>query len=83
MDRETLDDNGTYDAGTASLLNVTVQIESHNWVSLDLFKVMEYFQCTFTDTYKASKIVFKVRLLKLRIKTHSFLKDIKTSSNKI
>jgi len=48
---------------------------------LEFFQAMGRFKPTFIETNQAFKMIWKVWWLKSRIKTHSFLEQIKTSSN--
>jgi len=49
----------------------------------EFFQAIGRFEPTFIEAHQASKMICKVRSLKSRIKTRSFLKDITTSSNEV
>jgi hypothetical protein len=48
-----------------------------------LFQAIKWFNPTYSDLYKASKMICKVRRPKSRIKTCSILENIITSSNNV
>jgi len=53
----------------------------HEGACLDAFQAIGRFEPTFIEAYHASKMICKVRSLNSRIKTHSLLEEIITSSN--
>jgi len=53
----------------------------HEGACLDSFQAIGRFNPTFIEDHQASRIICKVRLLKLQIKTSSFLEEIITLSN--
>jgi len=55
----------------------------HEVACLELFRAIGRFDPTFIEAHQASKTICKVRLLKSRIKTCSFLEDIVTSNHKV
>jgi hypothetical protein len=55
----------------------------HEGACLELFQAIGHFEPTFIEAYQASKTICKVRSLKSRIKTRSFLEDIITSNNEV
>jgi len=55
----------------------------HDGACLEFFQPIEHFEPTFLEAYEASNMICKVRSFKSRIKTHSLLDDIITSSNKV
>jgi len=50
---------------------------------LDAVQAIGRFKPTFIEAHHASKMICKVRSLKSRIKTHSFLEEIITSSKEV
>jgi hypothetical protein len=55
----------------------------HEVASLELFLAIGRFKVTFIDAHHASKMIWKVMSLNLRIKTRSLLVEIMTSSNEV
>jgi len=55
----------------------------HEGAYLEFFQAMGRFEPTFMEAYQASKMICKVRSLKSRIKTCSFLEEMITSSNEV
>jgi len=59
------------------------KLKRHEGACQDLFQATGCFEPTFIEAHQVSIVIGKVRLLKSRIKTHSFLEDLRTSSNKV
>jgi len=55
----------------------------HGDTCLDSFQAIGHFERTFIEAHQALKMIPKVRLCKSEIKIHSFLEEIKTSSNEV
>jgi len=55
----------------------------HEAACLEFFQAIGRFEPTFMEAHQASKMICKVRSLKSRIKTRSFLEEIITSRNEV
>jgi len=53
----------------------------HDSACLELFQAIGWFEPTFMEAHQPSNMICGVRLLKSRIRTYLFIKDITTSSN--
>ena len=69
--------------GLADSLIPQCKSNRHKGTCLDLFQAIGHFEPTIIEACQASKIIWKVRSLKLRIKTRQFLEEIKTLSNEV
>jgi hypothetical protein len=55
----------------------------HEGACLEFFQAIGRFEPIYMEAHQASKMICKVRSLKSRIKTPSFLEEIITSSNEV
>jgi hypothetical protein len=56
-----------------------VKKNPQNGAYLELFQAIGCFEPSFIEAHQASKIIYNIRSVRSRIKTHSFLEEIITS----